>query len=610
MSKLSRADSGVSSQLPLGNLSLHSTNKTRSYRKASTTTVSTQSHSGDKRNSPQQHNNKENNPQINKVLKKTKARKSLGNQFDHVDSNIISSAAVDQPFIHEINIDILFQSIELLYCTNNTVQTKLVATLRQYVPLTQAKHKQIISSMQHIIPMPQYNRIIQQLDVFEHNGTVPLNQLPLYCQYPEQYKLSCIKCKQSSLLSCMCTSCGVDSKYVTTQNEYVFMTKLTKKQLSSTTEIKYAIHPLSDPSTMLHEREQCTLRSISCLKKLAKKSIGFDIYGGDMLFLLRNAIYRGQGSVSIAARDTVEYMINKWDKSECSILDTYCEHEHLMGYTECLHGKIELQWHDQKQFDRMRNKISTALTHCSVNDILRFDPSTAKCIPQTDAGYCIECGTFQPLRQIYCSIHQSHKLTQEREYEAMTESLVWTSVFTECGIVPFRFNDATVQLSDILQFVSQIRPYQSLTQLGRDSYITQSYWITHLIFIMSGWGGVQLDKLLFINELLYMIYNMDVVIKLGDAELVGEYLHSLHILGIDKQHQCMLRGYYYLLTNEITSTKSGVLIKHGNWVKSNTSYHKQYHTAYTGVIGLADMIFDKQEHAEKFFPKQWYHYFQ
>jgi hypothetical protein len=60
---------------------------------------------------------------------------------------------------------------------------------------------------------------------------------------------------------------------------------------------------------------------------------------------------------------------------------------------------------------------------------------------------------------------------------------------------------------------------------GQDSYVSQCYFLTHLIFVLSGWGAVRLTPAsLFVEEILFLISNMDVAIHMRDPELVGEFV--------------------------------------------------------------------------------------
>lgn len=126
-------------------------------------------------------------------------------------------------------------------------------------------------------------------------------------------------------------------------------------------------------------------------------------------------------------------------------------------------------------------------------------------------------------------------------------------------------------------------------ELGRDCYVTQCYFITHLTFIMTGWGATPLiPRSRYLEEILFLQSNMDVVIKLKDPELVGEFLQALRILHTTDEHPSMKKGYQYLLATEKWGSMAG------NWMKLSASFKQRYHTAYCGIIGIADFKFDSK----------------
>ena len=105
---------------------------------------------------------------------------------------------------------------------------------------------------------------------------------------------------------------------------------------------------------------------------------------------------------------------------------------------------------------------------------------------------------------------------------------------------------------------------------------------------MTRWGAVAMTpRPLFVEEYLFLLANMDVVIKVKDPELVGEFLQALHILDTPHDHPVMQKGYHFLLTHE----KKGKM--RGNWMANGEDFYKKYHTAYCGIIGMAEFEFEQ-----------------
>ena len=353
-------------------------------------------------------------------------------------------------------------------------------------------------------------------------------------------------------------------------------------------------------------REQLCLRSIAFIRQIMLKCSKehFAFSGGDIIFLLRNAIFKGTGAVSAAARECVGAMLDRWDDSKCTILSDNSEPAHVMVYAECLHAKMEMQWTGPPGFkfhDAVAALRSAVASH-SAEDILRFDATRFHNTLPTQS-YCLPCGEFQKgSKGGVCPNEGCGKLlTAEDDFEFLCESLVWTSLFSELGLNPVQTADAEVSFECILRLIKCMRPYRSLETRGIDSFKLQCYFLTHLTFVLTKWGACPMQpRTLFVEEYLFLMANMDVVIRMDDAELVGEFLQALHILAVPHSSAVMQKGYHYLLSHERKGTMRG------NWVQSSAPFYQKYHAAYCGIIGLAEFVFDPKEQ----FPKEWAKFFE
>jgi hypothetical protein len=375
-------------------------------------------------------------------------------------------------------------------------------------------------------------------------------------------------------------------------------------------------------------REDCALRAIEHLRYtlLNVNSKDFFNYAGDLMFLLRNAIFKGVGRVSAAADRTLRVMLERWEVcrikgefgrdvesvSRLNDLDSDSTIGHFLVYVECFHAQLEMQYCPQAEIYKRLNQIIISASQHSVDEILRFNPATRTKLPLSSARYCMKCGQFgATATELICSKplcvkqQNSQAMVHVVDYADLTEALVWTSIFRDMAIEPLTTMNSQVKLEDCFKFIPQIRPYKSLNELVHDNYLTQCYYLTHLIFILSGWGAVKLQPIqLFIEELLFLLNNMQVAIKLKNAELVGEFLEALRILGVPEQHCTMQRGYCYLLSHE----KSDKLMR-GNWCSASSNFYDRYHTAYCGLIGIAPFQFTAGRDINQHFPSKFHHFF-
>jgi hypothetical protein len=73
-----------------------------------------------------------------------------------------------------------------------------------------------------------------------------------------------------------------------------------------------------------------------------------------------------------------------------------------LGYTECLHTKLELKWPEKEGLPTLIDKVAVTLSQHALEDVIRFDPTASDKVPKTQAGYCRRCGRFQSVKHKTC----------------------------------------------------------------------------------------------------------------------------------------------------------------------------------------------------------------
>jgi len=314
------------------------------------------------------------------------------------------------------------------------------------------------------------------------------------------------------------------------------------------------------------------------------KTEKFSFHSGDIIFLYRNAICLTKGIVRKEAEKAVLGMIDRWDKVVSITSDSQIEY--VMGYVECLHAKQELHKMlpiETKSF--ITKLIRKATKQHALEDIIRFNPHPfleADKVPTTPKQYCYTCGMYMEVWN-ECQ-NCGAELHETPDFEGMCEAVVWTSVFEDIG-VPLEACDGMAVLVDVLPLIKHLRPYKGISLLGRDLYRLQCYFITHLAYILGGWGRIncKAQREMLNEEIVFLLLNMDTVIRMKDPELVGEFVQALHIFGFHDSHPIMERGHRFLLHSENKTC----------WAGARSTFYKRYHSAYCGIIGLSDFQFQK-----------------
>lgn len=363
---------------------------------------------------------------------------------------------------------------------------------------------------------------------------------------------------------------------------------------------------------ILAQREAACLRSLRYVRKFASVnnlSEDFQYHAGDIVFLFSHVAVRGTGPVAAAALALCSDFSTFYRMTDCSDLELDAHPHHILGWAEMLHADA---W--TRQDHAIANEVAqgrSLLTRCLAKQELRdivaltadeLAPTAG--VPDTrKAGYCRKCGRYEKMSRVHCPTCKK-PLQRDTDWEALTEAMVWTSLFAELGCAV-----KTCTLDQVFRFIPLLRPYGTFQFQGRDSYILMCYFITHLVYVASGWGAVCLGPhwRYFVEERLFLRANMNVVVEtLKDPELVGEFVHALRILGEDDWSHPMTQGIVFLLETE----------EKGRFVEDGDPYRKRYHAAFCGIAGLAQWKFEEAGDARKFgwhlfrgMPECWRKYF-
>ena len=126
-------------------------------------------------------------------------------------------------------------------------------------------------------------------------------------------------------------------------------------------------------------------------------------------------------------------------------------------------------------------------------------------------------------------------IVQNINYSSYNDLLLWLYLFQELNLDCswFLAGTLTENIMSLLRILPLMRSYQSLDTVGQNTFIHQCYFVTHLIYFFSDYGYHPLTRELFAEEFLFLLESLPIAMQqLDDAELVGEFLHCLHILQV------------------------------------------------------------------------------
>ena len=242
---------------------------------------------------------------------------------------------------------------------------------------------------------------------------------------------------------------------------------------------------------------------------------------------------------------------------------------------------------------------STSVPHAYKSEIMRFCVHLSSYCASDYFGWdvrgssppssgvpelCIKCGSCTTVTQngrggsldlnkpATCSkcSETLNLLTRQR---ALCNALVYLYYANRVGV------KLGADYKDALKWLPDVRPYKGPHQLDWTEYVDQCYLVTHVVFTLSEWGALRLDKELLPHEYFFLREHMVSQIRVKNVHLVGEFVEALRIFGCDDDDDIVKQGINFLLKEQSKSD--------GSWDREegNDAY-TVYHATMVGIQGL------------------------
>eukprot|EP00939_MAST-03C_sp_MAST-3C-sp1_P002178 g2178.t1 len=248
------------------------------------------------------------------------------------------------------------------------------------------------------------------------------------------------------------------------------------------------------------------------------------------------------------------------------------------------------------------SEIMRILEQYHVSDVLGFDPCDKRDFPLTSPRECSHCATTNRAGAT-CCVDCHSNLRETVDWGSLTDALVWLYLFEDMGVeltcVANANRQTAVTMNDVLRHLHRARRYFSIDEIGHNDFVLECYYITHMLYVVSDWGSAQLPSELFAEEYRFLVENLPRVVHMGDAEIVGEFVHCLRIFGVvddacddrdpnegDLARMALTLGVEFLIDKELKHGSKGSWVGSKMIDGSRTTKYDRYHAAYCGVVGL------------------------
>ena len=213
--------------------------------------------------------------------------------------------------------------------------------------------------------------------------------------------------------------------------------------------------------------------------------------------------------------------------------------------------------------------------------LIGWDPHT-ETPPEQHSELCLDCGQRSARDRKMCQ-YCGKQLNIVSKYRIYSNSLINT-FYADNTLMPFGGHD----YCSILKHLPTLRPYQmyGATNISWDHFWQECYMVTHLIFTLSNWGELSLDKKLFIHEYEFIHHCAPIHLENNDVHLVSECLECLKILG-DTDNDTHVQKYMQWLLSVQD-------VNDGSWDPPDESAYNKFHATMCACQTL--MVHKRRAH--------------
>ena len=314
-----------------------------------------------------------------------------------------------------------------------------------------------------------------------------------------------------------------------------------------------------------HQRKGAVNRGMDYIFRLSTDKENFSYFGNDIIQCFYDVSTVTGEPIRLRCLMFLELLANRWREEMAtqgwandSDNPTCQEVIDVVTGMYCLE-RVSVA-HNLKPGVLKAAKIFTAL------DYFGFDPEKETVPVEPIPDKCKECGATQQDRRRQMCNNCGKQLTLNSRFRTMSNALINSFYAYKAGI------DFGTPFLSVLKHLPELRPYQGHHELSWEEYNDQCYLVTHVVFVLSNWGELALDKNMFPHEYFFIVRNLPIHLHTGDIHLVSEFLECLRIFGTKDSNDKIQEGISFLLDSQA---------KDGSWDSGKAS---DAYTAYHATM--------------------------
>jgi len=218
----------------------------------------------------------------------------------------------------------------------------------------------------------------------------------------------------------------------------------------------------------------------------------------------------------------------------------------------------------------VKEQLRRAAAKYSAVDFLDFDP-TREPPPSDLPKQCGKCDGHNARGATVCA-KCGEPLNMRNRYDIWSDALINAYTGDIYGVT------LGAHYSDVLRWISAMRPYPARNTLTLVGFYDVAYAITHVVYTLNNYGMYRLSPAWLPQEYRYLKENLREAVKEDDPETLGEFLDTLRAFGLTDADPLIRNGVTYVLSKQNAD---------GSWGDPNDAdVYNRYHSTWTAIDGL------------------------
>jgi hypothetical protein len=315
------------------------------------------------------------------------------------------------------------------------------------------------------------------------------------------------------------------------------------------------------------DRQRAIKRGLKFVHEMAREPENFEVYGYDFLccFDCIQSTSKDPTLIRIARRMGRE-RARHWRREHAQLTtDATADDIAALVYGCCAADNLGVV------DDGFKKQLSAAAQRFSAEDYLGFDAVNEP--PPQDVPDECSCGMFNERGRKRCQACR-------KSLSMLSHYAVWVDGITR-GYHGERYGIRLgAPFVDVLKWLPIMRPYPRYEHDDDPDFYWAIYAVTHVIYTLNDYSFYTLSPGYLPDEYAFLRTNLAHVLKMEDAESMGEILDSLKSFGRANDAALILKGESFLLASQNAD---------GSWGSLSTNdIYQRYHPTWTALDGLRE----------------------